>query len=114
LNQFAIKYISKNQFIDIDSNNVKFRLFNKVEMVQKIKYFAKKLNDSIQIALVIQNQKMNNLLNLNWISLHKIFKIKYNSLLCNNCLQRKENRIKKIFTNTDFLKIPILLFTNTL
>lgn len=114
MNQFAIKYISKNQFIDIDSNNVKFRLFNQVEMVQKIKYFAKKLNDSIQIALVIQNQKMNNLLNLNWISLYKIFKIKYNSLSCNNCLQRKENRIKKLFTNTDFLKIPILLFTNTL
>jgi hypothetical protein len=114
LNQFAIKYISKPQFIDIDSSNVKFRLFNKVEMVQKIKYFSKKLNDSIQISLVIQNQKMNNLLNLNWISLYTIFKIKYISLFCNNCLQRKENRIKKLFINTDFLKIPILLFTNTL
>lgn len=74
MNQFAIKYISKTQFIDIDSSNVKFRLFNKIDIIQKIKYFTKKLNDSIQIALVIQNQKMNNLLNLNWINLNTIFK----------------------------------------
>lgn len=102
MNQLVIKYISKTQLIDLDSCNPKFRLFNKINIIQKIKYFTKKLNDSIQIVLVIQNQKMNNLLNLNWIILYTIFNIKYNSLIYNNDLQRKENRITKIFTNIDF------------
>lgn len=102
MNQLAIKYVSKNQFIDIVSFNPKFKLFNKINKIKEIKYFTKKLNDSIQIALVIQNEKIKNLLNLNWIILYRIFKIKYNSLIYNNCLQKKENRIKKIFTNTDF------------
>ncbi len=102
MNQLVIKYISKTQLIDLDSFNPKFRLFNKINIIQKIKYFTKKLNDSIQIVLVIQNQKMNNLLNLNWIILYTIFNIKYNSLIYNNDLQRKENRITKIFTNIDF------------
>lgn len=102
MNQLVIKYISKTQLIDLVSFNPIFRLFNKINIIQKIKYFTKKLNDSIQIVLVIQNQKMNNLLNLNWIILYTIFNIKYNSLIYNNDLQRKENRITKIFTNIDF------------
>lgn len=102
MNQLVIKYISKTQLIDLVSCNPIFRLFNKINIIQKIKYFTKKLNDSIQIVLVIQNQKMNNLLNLNWIILFTIFNIKYNSLIYNNDLQRKENRITKIFTNVDF------------
>lgn len=102
MNQLVIKYISKTQLIDLVSFNPIFRLFNKINIIQKIKYFTKKLNDSIQIVLVIQNQKMNNLLNLNWIILYTIFNIKYNSLIYNNDLLRKENRITKIFTNIDF------------
>lgn len=102
MNQLVIKYISKTQLIDLVSCNPIFRLFNKINIIQKIKYFTKKLNDSIQIVLVIQNQKMNNLLNLNWITLYTIFNIKYNSLIYNNDLLRKENRITKIFTNIDF------------
>lgn len=58
MNQLVIKYISKTQLIDPISCNPKFRLFNKINIIQKIEHFNKKLNDSIQIALVIQNEKM--------------------------------------------------------
>ena len=58
MNQLVIKYICKTQLIDPISCNPKFRLFNKINIIQKIEHFNKKLNDSIQIALVIQNEKM--------------------------------------------------------